>query len=71
MEPEYLNEMSITKKEKEILDHLANAWNTFVSLEHRHPSEVVEMERAIHQAQYLIAARVASRVDPHVWAPRG
>lgn len=63
--------MSLTVKEKEVLDHLVKAWNAFVGLTHLHPSETVEMERAIHQAQYIIAARVAARVDPDIWSPRG
>jgi len=61
----------LTSKEKEVIDHLASAWNAFMKLEHTHPSEVPEMQRAIHSAQYLIGARVAARCNPEIWARRG
>ena len=54
--------------EKAVLEHLAKAYNTFCTLDLVHPDEGNEFRAAIHQAQYLIARRVARRVDPEIWA---
>ena len=59
----------LTPCERAVLDGLADAWNVFVNLPSYHPDEADEMRRAIHAAQYLIARRVAVRVDPDIWAP--
>lgn len=60
--------MEITnKKEKEILQFLVQAWNKFVELENEHPQDTNEFCTAIHDAQKIIALRVARRVDPETW----
>jgi len=59
--------VGLTPKEKLVLDHLALAWNAFVSMENHHPDDTEEMRRAIHAAQHIIASRVAFRVNPEVW----
>lgn len=59
--------MNLTFTEREILDHLANAWNAFTSLDKRSEHDSDEFHQAIHAAQQLIALRVARRVDPDVW----
>ena len=59
---------SLSDNERAVLDHLVRAYNIFSSMERVHPSEGDEFRLAIHQAQYLIARRVARRVDPDVWA---
>lgn len=61
----------LTKGEHEVLMHLSAAWNAFCKLDHLHPSEVPEMQDAIHTAQYLIGVRVAARANPEMWTPRG
>ncbi len=65
------NNAGLTDKEKEVLDYIGKAWSAFMKLEHVHPSELPEMCKVIHSAQYLIAARVAARVNPEIWSPRG
>ena len=58
----------LTFEEKEILGHLASAWDKFSALEQKHPDDNSDFLRAIHQAQQLIALRVARRVDLDVWS---
>lgn len=58
----------LTPDEKEILDRLAKAWNLFARLEENHPSDVEEFAKAIHDAQKIIALRVARRIDPDIWS---
>ena len=53
--------MPMTEEEREVLKHLAAAWNAFVKLPVQHPSHVREMEQAIHQAQRLIMSRPTAR----------
>ncbi len=60
-----------TEKEKIILSHLANAWNEFVELKEEHPYDAHEFCRAIHDAQKIIALRVARRADPETWYKNG
>ena len=47
----------LSPQEKIIIDHLANAWNTFLELPILHESDREEFMRAIHQAQLLVMAR--------------
>jgi len=58
---------NLTGEEAQILYSLADAWNRFVALDKKHPDDNDDFRRAIHQAQQLIAMRVARRVDPEVW----
>lgn len=57
----------LTPDERNCLLHLAEAWNLFVALPTKHPSETHEFQSAIHSAQGLIAFRVAMRVNPDDW----
>ena len=61
-------ESLIAQEEREILDLLASAWNRFVELTDKHPSDCEEFRLAIHAAQNLIAFRIARRADPEVWS---
>lgn len=61
----------LTPQEEEVMNHLKDAWNAFVELPHPIPIEGEEFTRHIHQAQYMIGARMAARVDPQIWTPRG
>lgn len=56
-----------TEAEKNVLTHLASAWNEFVKLPENHPSEREEFMHAIHAAQDILAVRVARRADPETW----
>lgn len=57
----------LTSKEKEILKHLVEAWQLYVSLDKKHPDDDNEFRTAIHDAQKMMALRVARRVDPTIW----
>lgn len=57
----------LTQKEKEILSCLSEAWNKFTALECYHEDESSEFRYKIHEAQYMIARRVAARVNPEIW----
>ena len=58
----------MNNKEREILEHLKDAWNLFVELNEKHPMDNEEFCKAIHDAQKMIALRVARKVNPEVWA---
>jgi len=60
--------LGLTEMEKECLKHLVDAWNCFVQLEGKHPSDNPEFCDAIHAAQKMLALRVARRVDTDVWS---
>jgi hypothetical protein len=61
----------LTPREKEVLDHLASAWNAFLLLTPAHPDETSDMRSAIHSAQYIIGTRVARRVETDYWVGEG
>ena len=57
---------ALTKQEQEVMDHLAQAWNAFLNLHKRHPDEVPDFRKAIHEAQRIILSRptlLAMRLD--------
>lgn len=58
----------LTDQEKYCLAELANAWNVFTQLPDKHPSDDAEFLTAIHDAQKMIALRVARRVNTEVWS---
>lgn len=57
----------LTADEKLCLTHLADAWTIFDHMLSKHPDDDNEFRKAIHDAQKLIALRVARRVDTNVW----
>jgi hypothetical protein len=61
-------EDGLTKQEEKVLRMTARLWNAYGKLKEVHPSEKEELQLYIHQIQYLVARRVAKRLDPHVWA---
>jgi DnaJ-class molecular chaperone len=61
----------LSSDERNCLLHLAAAWNFFVAMPTKHPSETHEFQSAIHNAQCLIALRVARRVNPDFWYQPG
>lgn len=60
--------LGLTEPEKECLKHLADAWNCFIQLEGKHPSDNPEFCDAIHAAQKMLALRVARRVNTDIWS---
>lgn len=62
-----LSAYQLTEEEKEVLDHLRNAWNKFVKLDAKHPDHNNEFRDAINKLQYIIGVRVAQRVNPEIW----
>jgi hypothetical protein len=58
----------LTYEEKECLRHLADAWAIFSKLEEKHAQDNSEFVTAIHDAQKMIALRVARRVDKEIWS---
>ncbi len=59
--------MKLSDEEIAILNHLADAWNSFCRLDNVLEHDADEFMRAIHLAQGKIAVRVARRVDPEIW----
>lgn len=57
----------LTNEEKECLKHLADAWDLFSKMNIKHPDDDKEFKTAIHDAQKMIALRVARRIDTNVW----
>lgn len=51
------NNVRLSKQEREILYHLATAWNKFLKLPKEHPDDNNEFRYAIHKAQLMILVR--------------
>lgn len=60
-------ELCFTVAERAVLDSLAAAWNAFIKLEGVCPDDVNDFRKSIHDAQRIVASRIAGRVDPQVW----
>lgn len=58
----------LTEAEKECLNHLVQAWEIFNAMQEKHPSDNTEFCTAIHDAQKMLALRVARRIDTDVWS---
>jgi hypothetical protein len=58
---------SLTDEETQILRLLGDAWSLYTTLDKRTHHDNSEFTNAIHDAQKLIALRVARRVNPTVW----
>lgn len=61
----------LTLDEHRCLDHLCEAWNTFVRLGAKCEHDNADFRRAIDEANRCIAIRVARRVNPEVWTQPG
>ena len=57
----------LTYYEKACLKYLGDSWNTFLQLDNQHPQDRSEFCTAIHEAQKVIAMRVARRMDTDMW----
>jgi hypothetical protein len=60
-------EPGLTVSEQMILSYLVGAFTLFKDLDAKHPDDDDDFRRAIHDAQKMIALRVARRIDPHIW----
>ncbi len=56
----------LTDQEQKVVSLLADAWIVFTQLETYHPADAGEMATAIHQAQYIVMARLAVRQHPEL-----
>jgi len=52
----------MTENEREVIDLLAKAWNSYVNLPVEHSSDLIEFQTAIHSAQLLVLARLGRRI---------
>jgi len=59
-----------TEIEAKVLEHLKQAWNNWITLEHLHPDAVPEFRHALHMCQYLVGMRQVARVDRDNWVQR-
>lgn len=59
--------IGLTNAEKEVLNHLVEAWNKYSVLDEHVNSDLTEFAHAIHLAQHFLALRVARRVDTDIW----
>jgi len=66
-EPRPFQLVSLTLDEKDVLSHLAQAWEKFVALPQNSTDNLKEYQESIHRCQQLVALRVARRADPEVW----
>lgn len=63
-----MSETQLSPKERKVLALLSEAWNEFLDI--NYGGFVDHKDRflnAIHEAQSVIAVRVARRVDPEFW----
>jgi hypothetical protein len=66
IKPKSISE-GLTDDEKLCLKCLADAWELFSKLSSKHPDDDNEFRSAIHDAQKMVALRVARRVDTDIW----
>lgn len=61
------NSIGLTDKEKDVIAALSDAWNKFLLLPARGPSDTEVFNHAIDSAHGVIAFRVAKRLNPEIW----
>jgi hypothetical protein len=67
-----LAQARLTEAERDILAHLASAWNGFIQLPDvatRPSFDREDFRQAIDQASRILATRVAVRLEPDQWHP--
>ena len=62
-----MSNSGLTIEEEEIMNHTIEIWNRFVKLSVQHPSDIQELQSAVHQIQQLIAIRSLRRNNPDYW----
>ncbi len=60
-------DVKLTVAEIDVLENLAQAWNSFIGLDQEDTHHLNDFKDAIHTCERLIALRVAKRVDPRIW----
>jgi hypothetical protein len=65
--PPFIETVKLTEQERKVLSLTAELWNEYSKLSEVHPDEFSELKTLVHQVQYLLARRVARRVDPNMW----
>lgn len=59
--------LAVTDDEQALLELTAQIWNGFARLGDKHPSDLEELHRDLHNIQNRIMARVASRANPELF----
>jgi hypothetical protein len=65
--PPFVETVRLTEQERKVLSLTGEVWNEYCKLDRVHPDEFEELRQFVHQIQYLLARRVARRVEPEVW----
>jgi hypothetical protein len=65
--PPFIATSHLSEQERRVLALTVEVWNEYTKLEEIHPDEFIELKGFVHQIQYLMARRVARRVDPEIW----
>jgi len=61
----------LTPREKEVMDHLVDAWNIFIKLNYHSETDVREFQTALHVLQGKLAIRIARREHSDLWRSYG
>ena len=64
LDPTQLARGGLTHDELAVIDAISDAWALFVALPRRHPMELEEGVRYVHELTRLVMARVAVRAHP-------
>jgi hypothetical protein len=67
----YYPAVGLSSDEREVLDHLAVAWNKFLTLETVHDDCTPDFRQAIHQAQRIVMSRPLLRAFAEEQADHG
>lgn len=54
----------LTPEENEISELIVQVWNKFTKLKQSHPSDLEDVQRAVHQLQYVLGMRTLRRLYP-------
>ena len=57
----------LTKKEREVMDSLVEAFNLFTSLPIQHVDDIKEFAQHTHILQRMVSVRIARRDYPDYW----
>ena len=62
-----VDEMGLTQDEREVMDYLMKAFQTFHRLAKEHPDELRDFVAGVHRCQDVLAVRVCRRIYPKGW----
>lgn len=59
----------MTDKERELMQHIINVWNTFIDLEKTdwRIDDMNDFRRSLHEMQRIVAMRIVRRDYPDDW----